>query len=198
MEESQNPTLVAPEIPPADEDWSGRAVGEFHILRRIGRGGMGQVFLAEQTSLKRKVAIKMLRPDLVANKTALQRFHAEAEAVAKLNHPNIVQIYAIGEQDGQSYMALEYVEGRNLRDYLNRKGPPDLSVCLSVMRQVAAALQRAHEGGFIHRDAPQRFRAQSLVRVRRRLRCVSDPGPVERSDRTRGPDPLRGCQDRRR
>ena len=155
MEESQNPTLVAPELPPdraADEDWSGRAVGEFHILRRIGRGGMGQVFLAEQTSLKRKVAIKMLRPDLVANKTALQRFHAEAEAVAKLNHPNIVQIYAIGDQDGQSYMALEYVEGRNLRDYLNRKGPPDLSVCLSVMRQVAAALQRAHEGGFIHRD----------------------------------------------
>src|SRR5262249_36067382 len=117
-----------------------------------GRGGMGQVYLAEQTSLKRKVAVKMLRPELSANKTALQRFKAEAEAVARLSHPNIVQIYTINEQDGQQYMALEYVEGRNLRDYLSRKGPLDLPVCLSLMRQIANALQRAHESGFIHRD----------------------------------------------
>ncbi len=154
MEESQNSTLVPESRQPEDqeEDWSGRSVGEFQILRRLGRGGMGQVFLAEQTSLKRKVAVKMLRPELSANKTALQRFKAEAEAVARLNHANIVQIYAIGEQDGNQYMALEYVEGRNLRDYLNRKGPPDLPVCVSLMRQIANALQRAHESGFIHRD----------------------------------------------
>jgi eukaryotic-like serine/threonine-protein kinase len=152
--ESQNPTLVSETRHPddQDEDWSGRRVGEFQILRRLGRGGMGQVFLAEQTSLKRKVAVKMLRPELSANNNSLQRFKAEAEAVAKLNHANIVQIYAIGEQDGNHYMALEYVEGRNLRDYLNRKGPPDLPVCLSLMRQIANALQRAHEAGFIHRD----------------------------------------------
>src|SRR5262245_66502108 len=112
---------------------------------------MGQVFLAEQTSLKRKVAVKMLRPEFSANKNSLQRFKAEAEAVAKLNHANIVQIYAIGEQDGNHYMALEYVEGRNLRDYLSRKGPTDLPVCLSLMRQIANDLQRAHESGFIHR-----------------------------------------------
>jgi serine/threonine-protein kinase len=136
----------------ADEDWSGRTIGEFHILRLLGRGGMGRVYLAEQKSLKRKVAIKMLRPELAANRTALQRFYIEAQAVARLNHANIVQIYGVWEQNGLHYMALEYVEGRNLRDYLARKGPPELAIALSLMRQIAAALQRAHEAGFIHRD----------------------------------------------
>lgn len=156
VDESQNSTLASIS-PPAknsepDQDWSGRTIGEFAILRCIGRGGMGQVYLAEQTSLKRKVAVKMLRPELSANKNSLQRFEDEAKAVAKLNHPNIVQIYTINEQDGNHYMALEYVEGRNLRDYLNRKGSPELPVCLNLMRQIASALQRAHESGFIHRD----------------------------------------------
>src|ERR1044071_4943771 len=94
---------VAPTLPPdtaAEEYWTGRALGEFQIMRSLGRGGMGQVYLAEQTSLKRKVAIKMLRPELAANRTALKRFFSEAEAVAKLNHPNIVQIYGVSEQDG--------------------------------------------------------------------------------------------------
>lgn len=156
MDESTNQTLPPTNAngaaPAVDEDWSGRTLGEFHILRIIGRGGMGQVYLAEQKSLKRKVAIKMLRPELAANRTSLLRFRAEAEAVARLSHANIVQVYAISEQDGTHFMALEYVEGRNLRDYLNRKGPPDLAVSLSLMRQIAAALQRAHEAGFVHRD----------------------------------------------
>jgi tRNA A-37 threonylcarbamoyl transferase component Bud32 len=146
------PVLPPQGAPAADEDWSGRTIGEFHILRSLGRGGMGQVFLAEQTSLQRKVAIKMLRPELAANKIALQRFQAEARAVGQLSHANIVQIYFVGEQDGVHFMALEYVEGRNLRDYLNRKGPPELAVAMSIMRQVASALQRAHEAGFVHRD----------------------------------------------
>ena len=138
--------------PGADDDWSGQTIGEFHILRLLGRGGMGQVYLAQQKSLKRNVAIKMLRPELAANRTALQRFQAEAQAVARLSHANIVQIYGVWEQNGVHYMALEYVEGRNLRDYLNRKGPPELAIALSLMRQIAAAMQRAHEAGFIHRD----------------------------------------------
>jgi serine/threonine-protein kinase len=133
-------------------DLTGRTLGEFHVLRRLGEGGMGQVYLAEQVSLKRKVALKILRADLAANPTALQRFQQEAEAVARATHANIVQVYAIGACDGLHYMALEYVEGRNLRDYLARKGPPDVPLALSVMRQVAAALQRAGELGIIHRD----------------------------------------------
>jgi serine/threonine-protein kinase len=133
-------------------DLTGRMLGEFLVLRRLGQGGMGQVYLAEQVSLKRKVALKVLRADLAAKPTFLQRFKAEAEAVARATHANIVQVYAIGECAGLHYMALEYVEGRNLRDFVARKGPPELLLALSIMRQAAAALQRAAELGIIHRD----------------------------------------------
>ncbi len=142
------------DAPPAapQPDLTGRTLGDFHILRRIGTGGMGQVYLARQLSLKREVALKLLKGELSANATALARFEAEAQAVAKLNHPNIVHIHAIGEADGLRYMVLEFVDGRNLRDYMVRKGTPDLPVVLSVMRQVALALQKAHEQGIVHRD----------------------------------------------
>lgn len=125
---------------------------DFQILRKLGQGGMGQVYLAEQTSLKRKVALKFLRADLAANATAMSRFRAEAEAVARLNHPNIVQVYTVGEHEGLHYMALEFVDGMNLRTYLTKKGPPDLGRALLVMRRVAAALQAASEIGIVHRD----------------------------------------------
>src|ERR1700677_4929848 len=120
-------------------DLTGRTLGEFQLIRRLGQGGMGQVYLAQQLSLKRQVAVKILRTDLASNITALQRFQHEAEAVARITHANIVQVYAIGEANGLHYMALEYVEGRNLRDYLNRKGPPEIPITLNIMRQVAAA-----------------------------------------------------------
>lgn len=137
---------------PRLNDLTGKTLGDFQLVRRIGQGGMGQVYLARQLSLKRQVAVKILRTDLAANMTALQRFQAEAEAVAQITHPNIVQVYAINQADGLHYMALEYVEGRNLRDYLSRKGPPEAPIAINIMRQVAAALQRAHELGFVHRD----------------------------------------------
>jgi serine/threonine-protein kinase len=136
----------------AEGDLTGKVLGDFQVLRRLGQGGMGQVYLAEQISLKRKVALKLLRPDLAADAAALQRFKAEAEAVARATHANIVQVYAIGEAEGLHYMALEYVEGRNLREYLEKKGPPEVLVALSIIRQVASALQRASELGIIHRD----------------------------------------------
>jgi serine/threonine-protein kinase len=146
---------MATPVPPADPpppDLTGRTLGDFHVLRKLGQGGMGQVYLARQLSLKREVALKLLRGELAQNATALKRFQAEAEAVARISHPNIVQVYAIGEHDGLRFMALEYVDGRNLRDFLERKGPPELPVALAVIRQVAAALQRASELGIVHRD----------------------------------------------
>ena len=154
MEPAIQPTspLEGPDPQASTPDLSGKTLGDFHLLRRLGQGGMGQVYLAEQCSLKRKVALKILRADLAQNKTSLQRFKAEGEAVARATHANIVQVYAIGEAEGLHYMALEYVEGRNLREYLARKGLPDLALILSIMRQVAAALQRAAELGLIHRD----------------------------------------------
>jgi serine/threonine-protein kinase len=142
------PAAVAGEL-----DLTGRTLADYRVLRRLGAGGMGQVYLAEQISLTRKVALKVLRPDLVAGQPeAMERFRQEAKAVARATHANIVQVYAIGEAEGVWYMALEYVEGRNLREYLSRKGPPDVLLALSIMRQVAAALHRAGELGIIHRD----------------------------------------------
>lgn len=141
---------MTPDTPPPD--LTGRTIGEFQVLRKLGAGGMGQVYLARQLSLKRDVALKILRDDLSANPTALRRFQAEAEAVARVTHANIVQVFAVGEHEGLRYMALEFVDGRNLRDYLARKGPPDLPLALSIIRQVAAALQRASEIGIVHRD----------------------------------------------
>ncbi|HBI46735.1 MAG TPA: hypothetical protein DDY78_28360 [Planctomycetales bacterium] len=133
-------------------DLTGRTLGDYQILRHIGQGGMGQVYLAEQMSLKRNVALKILRAELAANPASLQRFKAEAEAVAKVTHANIVQVYAYGEADGFPYIALEYVEGRNLKEFIARKGPPKLAIALSIMRQMASGLQRASEAGIIHRD----------------------------------------------
>jgi serine/threonine-protein kinase len=134
-------------------DLSGVVLGnDFLLQRRLGEGGMGQVYLAEQMSLKRRVAIKLLRHELSRDAVSRKRFETEAKAVAQLSHPNIVQVYAVGEQDGLLYMALEYVDGLTLKELLTRKGPLDLPIALSIMRQVAAALVRAAEIGIIHRD----------------------------------------------
>ena len=133
-------------------DLGGKLIGDFKVLHKLGHGGMGQVFLAEQVSLKRKVALKILRSDLAEDSDSLQRFKKEAEAIAQVVHPCIVQVYAIGEAEGQHFMALEYVEGRNLKEYLALRGTLDIHSLVSVLRQVASALQRASELGIIHRD----------------------------------------------
>ncbi|MGH7201135.1 MAG: protein kinase domain-containing protein [Planctomycetaceae bacterium] len=131
-----------------------RRLGEFRLLRRLGRGGMAEVYLAEQTTLKRQVAVKVLRPELISGSddTVLLRFEQEATAAAGLSHPNIVQVYLIGEDGGVHFIAQEYVQGLNLRDYLKREGPPDWPAAVGIMRQVASALDAAAEAGIVHRD----------------------------------------------
>jgi eukaryotic-like serine/threonine-protein kinase len=140
----------------SDADLSGLVLGDFKLLRRLGQGGMGQVYLADQFSLRRQVALKIVRPQLAegtaAAATLLKRFRAEAEAVARATHANIVQIYAIGQVGDLNYMALEYVEGRNLREYVEKHKPITFAHGLKVMAQVAAALQRAGELSMVHRD----------------------------------------------
>ena len=147
----------SPAASPASEldfetELSSKQLGEFRILRPLGRGGMSEVYLAEQTSLHRQVAIKVLRRELLADPTVVQRFEQEAKAAAGLIHPNIVQIYSFGEHEGIHFIAQEYVPGQNLRQYLNRKGPPDLLVAYHLMRQVTAALTAAGDAGIVHRD----------------------------------------------
>jgi serine/threonine protein kinase len=154
-------------------DLSGRTIADFKVLRKLGQGGMGQVYLAEQISLKRNVALKILRPEAASSPTALARFQAEAEAVARATHPNIVQVYAAGvTDDGLAYMALEFVEGRNLKEDLARKGSLDLPFALSIMRQVALALQRASELGITHRD----IKPENILLTKRKEVKVADFG----------------------
>ncbi|HEX4590094.1 MAG TPA: serine/threonine-protein kinase [Gemmataceae bacterium] len=147
-----NPTSGAPPTGAPAPDLTGHTIGDFRIIRRLGQGGMGSVYLAEQRSLKRRVALKFLHPNLAANPKAVSRFRREAEAVARVTHANIVQVYFINAEVAPYFMALEYVEGRNLREYLSRKGRLDLPIALTIMRQVAAALQRAAESEIVHRD----------------------------------------------
>src|SRR5260370_5148992 len=133
------------------DDLTGQTVDDFKVLRRLGQGGMGQVYLAEQISLRRKVALKVLKPELAANEISLKRFESEALNVAQANHANIVQVYAIGPWNGLRYIALDYVEGLNLREYLAKKGSPPVPLALSIMCQVAAALVEAAEHHIVHR-----------------------------------------------
>ncbi|MEK6234016.1 MAG: serine/threonine protein kinase [Planctomycetales bacterium] len=136
----------------AGQELGGTQLGDFQLLRRLGRGGMAEVWLAEQTSLKRQVAIKILKRELADDETYIQRFQNEARAAARLVHANIVQIHEVGCVDGVHYIAQEYVAGQNLREYMVKHGPPDTKTALSIIRQVAAALLKASEDGVVHRD----------------------------------------------
>ena len=135
-----------------DLDLSGRQVGDYRLLRRLGRGGMADVYLAEQQSLRRQIAFKVLKRELAKDETYVRRFHMEAQAAAALVHANIVQIHEVGCADGTHYIAQEYVAGQNLRDLVSRRGPLGAKLAVSVLRQAASALTKAAEQGIIHRD----------------------------------------------
>ncbi|MCA9203504.1 MAG: serine/threonine protein kinase, partial [Planctomycetales bacterium] len=145
------PSLPAADTKP-DPDLSGRTLGDYQMLRRLGRGGMADVYLAEQKSLRRQVAFKVLKRSLADDDSYVRRFHREAQAAAALVHANIVQIHEVGFLDGVHFIAQEYVSGQNLRQILSRRGPITAPVAAKVMRQVASALQKAGEQGIIHRD----------------------------------------------
>jgi eukaryotic-like serine/threonine-protein kinase len=133
-------------------DLTGLTLGEFHVEQLLGRGGMGEVYMATQTSLNRPVALKVLRPDFLMKPVYVERFKSEALAGAKLNHPNIVHVYAIGNVGDVHFIAMEYVEGTNLREYLRKKGALELPLVLSIMKQTAQAIGAAGEAGLVHRD----------------------------------------------
>ncbi|MCE2900910.1 MAG: serine/threonine-protein kinase [Gemmatimonadaceae bacterium] len=130
-----------------------RAVaGAFRLVREIGRGGMGVVYLAEDTQLERRVAIKTLPSHLMADAQVRQRFLREARTAAALSHPNIVPIYSAAERDGVVYFTMGYVEGESLAERLLRDGPLDVPAALAIVRQLALALEAAHAANVVHRD----------------------------------------------
>ena len=116
-----------------------QTLGDYQIIGRLGSGGMGEVYLAEQISLKRRVALKVLRQDLASDENYLRRFNAEATAVAPISHPGIVSVYGIGEHNGIHYIALEYVQGITLREHIRRKGRLSYEECLVIMEKVSSA-----------------------------------------------------------
>jgi serine/threonine-protein kinase len=166
------------------EDLQDQALGEFRLLRRLGKGGMAEVYLAEQKSLKRQVAIKILRADMLDEKdqVLIKRFEHEAMAAGGLSHPNIVQVYVVGETNGIHYIAQEYVQGPNLKDYVKKKGPPDLPFALKVMRQTASALQAAGEAGIVHRD----IKPENIMLTRKGEVRVADFGLAQLSSGPEG------------
>lgn len=136
----------------APHDLSGRELGDYRVLRRLGRGAMAEVYLAEQISLSRQVALKVLHPQLSVDETYIKRFQMEARAAAALVHANIVQIYEVGCVDGIHYIAQEYVQGQNLQQLLTRHGPVEAKLAVAIIRQVAAALAKAGSQSIVHRD----------------------------------------------
>jgi eukaryotic-like serine/threonine-protein kinase len=133
-------------------DLTGRELGDYRVLRRLGTGGMAEVYLAEQRSLGRQVALKILQPALARDGSYVLRFQHEARAAAALVHANIVQIYEVGQSGGVHFIAQEYVRGKNLGELLKRETALDPRLVLDILRQVAAALCKAAEAGIVHRD----------------------------------------------
>ena len=126
-------------------------ISHYRIVSKIGAGGMGEVYLAEDTKLDRKVALKVLPAEVAQNADRMQRFIREAKAASSLNHPNIAHIYEIGEADGVSYLAMELVDGVTLREKIHG-GKTDLRTLLKYLAQVADGLAKAHASGIVHRD----------------------------------------------
>src|SRR6267378_2559020 len=130
---------------------SGTKLGRYEIRSKIGEGGMGEVYLAEDTRLHRKVALKILPADLASNKDRIRRFEQEATAAAALNHPNIATIHEIGESEGVNFIAMEFIDGATLREKIHQE-QTDLRKLLRYLQHVAEGLAKAHAAGIVHRD----------------------------------------------
>ncbi|MCH7680580.1 serine/threonine protein kinase, partial [candidate division KSB1 bacterium] len=137
----------------------GKTVSHYKVLEKLGEGGMGVVYLAEDTKLYRKVALKFLLSHGTADPEALKRFQREARVIAALNHPNIVTIYEIGEYDGKSFIAMEYVEGQSLRKMIDSHASSEsetdliaLDNVLDISIQMCAGLHEAHKAEIVQRD----------------------------------------------
>lgn len=124
----------------------------YEIIKMIGEGGMANVYLANDNILERKVAIKVLRGDLSNDEKFIRRFKREALSVSNLSHPNIVEVYDVGEEDGNYYIVMEYIEGKTLKQLLQKRGALTLPEVIDIMSQLTDGLSHAHEAYIIHRD----------------------------------------------
>jgi len=160
------------------------AIAHYRILKRLGKGGMGEVFLGEDTKQHgRKVALKVLPPELTKDESRVRRFKQEARAILALNHPNILTIFEIGEADSTFYIATEFIEGETLRQFL-WVNPIKVDEALGIAIQVAMALEAAHAAGIVHRDVkPENIMLRHDRFVRDRFVKVLDFGLAKLTER---------------
>jgi hypothetical protein len=135
-----------------DQFEPGQRLGDFEILEEIGRGGMGSVYLAEDMRLRRKVALKVILPELADRPDFRRRFEAEARGAAAIEHPNLVPVHAAGLLDGHLFLAMRFISGQNLNQALDQRGPLAHDTASSILSKVAGALDAAHAAGLVHRD----------------------------------------------
>src|SRR5258705_4249939 len=132
-------------------------LGQYRLTRRLGSGGMGEVYLAEHRLLKRPCAVKVIRPERAGDPRVLERFEREVRATARLTHPNTVEIYDYGHaDDGTFYYVMEYLDGPNLAEIVERSGPLPPARTIHLLRQICAALREAHDPCVVHRDIQPR------------------------------------------
>jgi len=167
----------------------GSTLGHYRILQHLGTGGMGVVYKAEDTTLGRSVALKLLRPEMLGDAATTARFEREARMLAALNHPHIATIYGVEERNGLRFLALEYVDGPTLAERLGRRALPVVQAA-RIADQIAAALEAAHMSGIIHRDLkPANIKVSDEDRVK-----VLDFGlakPLRRLEVAASPDTAR-------
>lgn len=144
--------------------------GRYELVKCIGHGGMADVYLALDLILDRQVAIKILKPDSNADKVALERFAREAQASTQLSHPNIVDIYDVGDDGNIHYIVMEYVKGHTLKQLIKKRGPLPTRETIWIMKQLTSALMEAHKNGLIHRD----IKSQNIL--------IKDDGTVKLAD----------------
>ncbi len=177
-------TAPGPEGPGADGSPIGRRVAHYQVLSLVAVGGMGEVYLAEDARMPRKVALKILPAKFTRNADRLLRFQREARAASALNHPGIVTIYEVGEADGVAFIASEHIEGDTLRRLLAR-GPFTIREATEIALQVAGALSAAHAAGLVHRD----IKPENLMRRRDGYVKVLDFGLVKLTEGRSGDTP---------